>query len=554
MPTDFLDQLIPSSQLAIHRSIPLPGAFRQKLRHFVSREETRLVACRSASCRRTLGHALTHSEAGRDTHILTAEDPPSSQGGDDTMPGHRSNRYCGIGEERPLRLNLVNKHRVSGVSIQSTLPLVEISGRLVTKAYIPGHYYGRSSPIPQHRSLRCLGIPVAMSSWLQQQPSPYIYEKPDGGAASACLSAPPARFALARRAESIASGARRTSGWPLRVADLGLVEWSGRVPGPWSGTVNTDEVMLVNTDEPFAWSEAVTRRPTPNQPTRDTRPRTHTAAAGHTAEATTPPGSHSSLPVSHDAIPPFPTRNLQPSFPFPTQTFSAAGTHRALSRGKPLSSPLDSPPTRANPNPNPNLNQARAASRSRSRRGPRSGLAGSSSLALARAALIRCACPAGKSGGGAGAMEEDSPMTKTVKGAVTGLAAGTIWGTVVATWYDVPRVERHVALPGLIRTLKMCGTYGATFATIGGLYIGVEQLVQSQRKKRDFVNGAVGAFVAGASVCGYRGEKLEPIQSALIGGSCLAFTSAVLDIGGNTTRVDNGKEYYPYTTEKKPAH
>jgi hypothetical protein len=46
----------------------------------------------------------------------------------------------------------------------------------------------------------------------------------------------------------------------------------------------------------------------------------------------------------------------------------------------------------------------------------------------------------------------------------------------------------------------------------------------------------------------------KSIQSALIGGSCLAFTSAVLDIGGNTTRVDNGKEYYPYTTEKKPAH
>ncbi|KAL6635019.1 hypothetical protein ACP70R_027690 [Stipagrostis hirtigluma subsp. patula] len=142
-------------------------------------------------------------------------------------------------------------------------------------------------------------------------------------------------------------------------------------------------------------------------------------------------------------------------------------------------------------------------------------------------------------------MEDDSPATKTVKGAVTGLAAGTIWGTVVATWYDVPRVERHVALPGLIRTLKMCGSYGATFAAIGGLYIGVEQLVQSQRKKRDYVNGAVGAFVAGATVCGYRGKS---IQSALIGGSCLAFTSAVLDIGGNTTRVDNGKEYFPYTT------
>ncbi|KQK01031.1 hypothetical protein BRADI_3g53410v3 [Brachypodium distachyon] len=101
-------------------------------------------------------------------------------------------------------------------------------------------------------------------------------------------------------------------------------------------------------------------------------------------------------------------------------------------------------------------------------------------------------------------MEDDSPVVKTAKGAMTGLAAGTIWGTIVATWHDVPRVERHVALPGLIRTVKMCGSYGVTFAAVGGLYIGVEQLVQAQRKKRDFVNGAIGAFVAGATVYGYR--------------------------------------------------
>ncbi|KAF8772329.1 hypothetical protein HU200_005867 [Digitaria exilis] len=39
------------------------------------------------------------------------------------------------------------------------------------------HDYVCSSPIPQHRSLQGLGIPVAMSSWLQQQPSPHIYEE-----------------------------------------------------------------------------------------------------------------------------------------------------------------------------------------------------------------------------------------------------------------------------------------------------------------------------------------------------------------------------------------
>ncbi|KAJ6819922.1 outer envelope pore protein 16-3, chloroplastic/mitochondrial-like [Iris pallida] len=144
--------------------------------------------------------------------------------------------------------------------------------------------------------------------------------------------------------------------------------------------------------------------------------------------------------------------------------------------------------------------------------------------------------------------DEDTPKMKTIKGATMGLAAGTIWGTIVATWYDVPRVERNVALPGLIRTLKMCGNYGLTFAAVGGIYIGVEQLLQKQRMKRDFINGAAGAFVAGASIFGFRGRS---IPYAIKAGSALAFTSAILDIGGRTTRIDNGKEYYPYTTEKK---
>ncbi|MQL81511.1 hypothetical protein Taro_013973 [Colocasia esculenta] len=102
--------------------------------------------------------------------------------------------------------------------------------------------------------------------------------------------------------------------------------------------------------------------------------------------------------------------------------------------------------------------------------------------------------------------EDDTPVMKTIKGATMGLAAGTIWGTVVATWYDVPRVERSVALPGLIRTVKLMGTHGLTFAAIGGIYIGVEQLLQKYRMKRDFYNGAAGAFVAGATVLGLKGQ------------------------------------------------
>lgn len=43
------------------------------------------------------------------------------------------------------------------------------------------------------------------------------------------------------------------------------------------------------------------------------------------------------------------------------------------------------------------------------------------------------------------------------------------------------------------------------------------------------------------------------IQTALQAGAALAVTSAVIDAGGQTTRVDTGKEYYPYTTKKRPT-
>ncbi|KAL8133454.1 outer envelope pore protein 16-3, chloroplastic/mitochondrial-like [Apium graveolens] len=145
--------------------------------------------------------------------------------------------------------------------------------------------------------------------------------------------------------------------------------------------------------------------------------------------------------------------------------------------------------------------------------------------------------------------DEDSSTMKVIKGATSGFVVGTIWGTIVATWHDVPRVERRVALPGLIRTLKMMGNHGATFAAIGGVYIGVEQLVLNYRTKRDFINGAIGGFAAGATVLGLKGRS---ISTAISAGAALATTSTLIDWGGQTTRIDNGKEYYPYTTKKRP--
>ncbi|EPS58428.1 hypothetical protein M569_16388, partial [Genlisea aurea] len=146
--------------------------------------------------------------------------------------------------------------------------------------------------------------------------------------------------------------------------------------------------------------------------------------------------------------------------------------------------------------------------------------------------------------------DDDSPVLKTFKGAVTGLAAGTIWGIITATWQDVPRVERRVALPGLIRTFKMMGSHGLTFAAIGGVFIGVEQLVQHYRRKSDLFNGAVGGFVAGATVLGFKGRS---ISTAISAGSAFAFTSAFLDAGKQTIKHDTGKDYYPYTLKKREA-
>lgn len=43
------------------------------------------------------------------------------------------------------------------------------------------------------------------------------------------------------------------------------------------------------------------------------------------------------------------------------------------------------------------------------------------------------------------------------------------------------------------------------------------------------------------------------LSTAISAGAALAVTSAVIDAGGQTTRIDTGKEYYPYTTKKRSS-
>ncbi|CAF1921083.1 unnamed protein product [Brassica oleracea] len=101
----------------------------------------------------------------------------------------------------------------------------------------------------------------------------------------------------------------------------------------------------------------------------------------------------------------------------------------------------------------------------------------------------------------------------------------------------------------------MMGTRRLTFAAIGGVYIGVEQVVQNYRAKRDFSNGDIGGLWL-ELMCldievhdlSYSPLPSRSIPTAIAAGATLAGTSALIYSGDQKTRVDNGsREYYPYT-------
>ncbi|XP_020109902.1 outer envelope pore protein 16-3, chloroplastic/mitochondrial-like [Ananas comosus] len=125
--------------------------------------------------------------------------------------------------------------------------------------------------------------------------------------------------------------------------------------------------------------------------------------------------------------------------------------------------------------------------------------------------------------------DKETAIEKAVEGATFGLAVGTVWGTVAALLSDHPALEQNVAHPDLVRTLRACGNYGLSFASLGGVYSGVDRLLERRRMKKDFVNGAVGAFAAGATVFGLRGRS---ISADVVAGSALAVTSMVMDFSG----------------------
>lgn len=60
-----------------------------------------------------------------------------------------------------------------------------------------------------------------------------------------------------------------------------------------------------------------------------------------------------------------------------------------------------------------------------------------------------------------------------------------------------------------------------------------------------FIHVVVDLYITNGACFQFTGRS---VSTAISSGSALAFISAVLDAGGQTTRIDNGKEYYPYTT------
>ncbi|KAK3129233.1 hypothetical protein QOZ80_6BG0474240 [Eleusine coracana subsp. coracana] len=115
------------------------------------------------------------------------------------------------------------------------------------------------------------------------------------------------------------------------------------------------------------------------------------------------------------------------------------------------------------------------------------------------------------------------------KAAGIGLAGGSVWGGLVAMLYDGPPVGSNVKYPELIRAAKVSGKYAATASVLGATYIGIEQALEKYRRKKDFVNGSVAGFAAGATAMGFAAGSF---RTGLRSGCALALTVALLHVTG----------------------
>eukprot|EP00250_Pteridium_aquilinum_P011681 c20237_g1_i3 orf=213-683(+) len=141
-------------------------------------------------------------------------------------------------------------------------------------------------------------------------------------------------------------------------------------------------------------------------------------------------------------------------------------------------------------------------------------------------------------------LEYDTIFFRTGTAITSGLVAGSVWGSVVAAWQDVPAVERNIALPALKKTLRIMGNYGATYGAVAGVFALTDASVETLRGKKDMWNGVIGGLAAG-TVLGLRAKSL---RVGLAASGALAAVSAIVDVSGQTTRTPMGREYLPYPT------
>ena len=99
----------------------------------------------------------------------------------------------------------------------------------------------------------------------------------------------------------------------------------------------------------------------------------------------------------------------------------------------------------------------------------------------------------------------------------------------MARWYDVPKVERSISLSDLIKTMQLMGSYGVTFAAIGEVFALTNHVVEKFRHK-DFCNGAMGGFVVGTSILGFRGRESTCSKALFFLGKILLNSIIVLII------------------------
>lgn len=102
--------------------------------------------------------------------------------------------------------------------------------------------------------------------------------------------------------------------------------------------------------------------------------------------------------------------------------------------------------------------------------------------------------------------DEQTVMTRMMKGAMAGLMPGIIWGVFAANAVanTQPPTGRIAASPKVTPTLKIIGSKGLISAGTGVLWFGVKLLVEKFRVKRDFLNDVAGGFVAGATLASLR--------------------------------------------------